>query len=81
MGIYIRAVKTGETENTVTYRYGSTYEANEDTLILPKLPPEEYRTLSREQLPLNLCSGRIFIQIMKYYSANGTFPDAISFQS
>jgi len=81
MAVYIRAVKTEETETTVTYRYGSTYEANEDTLTLPKLPPEEYQALSKEQLPLNFLSGRIFIKIMKYYSANGTFPDAVSYQA
>ena len=81
MGAYARAVKIGETETAVTYRCGLTYEANDCTFTIPKIPKEELLKKNAKELGLDFSGIFVIMKILRYYEKNGTYPDAISHQS
>ena len=83
MATYIRAVKISETAESVTYRFGTDYEARKDggTFTIPKLPPEQIASRTAGELHLNFCSARVFCKILRHYKENGAFPNAVSYQA
>ena len=81
MAIYVRAVKTSETDDSVTYRWGIHYEAEDGTFTIPKLPAEQILQGSLKDYGLTNGAVHVFMKIMKYYKSNGTFPETCSYQA
>ena len=81
MAVYERAVKIAENEESVTYRWGIHYEAEDGTFTIPKLPAEQIMQGNLKDYGLTNGAVHVFMKIMKYYKANGTFPETCSFQA
>ena len=79
MGVYVRGIKISEDASSVTYRYGTNYEAEGGgTFKIPKQNNlmEHYKTF----VP-TVAAWHVFKKVVKYYNEHGVFPDAVSFQS